>query len=261
MNDLAEYEVYAIKFAQHEARMRSENFLGGDPHEGPMPFNYYVFVVRGASGAVVVDTGFDRDVSRRRGRDFLRCPSEGLRLLGIAPGDIRDVVLTHLHYDHCGNQHLFPNARFHLQAAEMAYATGPCMCHRMLRGGYDPEDIAVTVRHLFAGRVLYHEGDGHVASGLSVHKIGGHTSGQQVVRVRTRKGWLVLASDATHFFENFERDVPFPWVLDVGATLEGFKRLRALASDDALVIPGHDPEIMERFPALPGAEGVVARLD
>ena len=134
------------------------------------------------------------------------------------------------------------------------------MCHRMLRGGYDPEDIAVTVRHLFAGRVLYHQGDGHVASGLSVHKIGGHTSGQQVVRVQTRKGWLVLASDATHFFENFERDVPFPWVLDVGGTLEGFKRLRALASDDALVIPGHDPEIMERFPALPGAEGVVARL-
>ncbi len=261
MNDLALHEVYAIKFAQHQARTRSENFLGGDPHEGPMPFNYFVFVVRGPAGAVIVDTGFDGEVAQKRGREFLRCPSEGMRLLGINPGEVTDVVLTHLHYDHCGNQHLFPKARFHLQAAEMAYATGPCMCHRMLRGGYDPEDIAITVRQLFAGRVRYHDGDGLVAPGISLHRVGGHTNGQQVVRVWTRKGWLVLASDATHFFENFERDIPFPWVVDVGATLNGFQRLRDLASTDALVIPGHDPEIMKRFPAVPGAEGIVARLD
>ena len=261
MNDLALHEVYAIKFAQHQARTRSENFLGGDPHEGPMAFNYFVFLVRGPAGAVVVDTGFDGEVAQKRGREFLRCPSEGMRLLDISPGEVTDVVLTHLHYDHCGNQHLFPKARFHLQAAEMAYATGPCMCHRMLRGGYDPEDIAITVRQLFAGRVRYHDGDGLVAPGISLHRVGGHTNGQQVVRVWTRKGWLVLASDATHFFENFERDIPFPWVVDVGATLNGFQRLRDLASTDALVIPGHDPEIMRRFPAVPGAEGIVARLD
>jgi glyoxylase-like metal-dependent hydrolase (beta-lactamase superfamily II) len=226
-----------------------------------MPFNYFVFVVRGPKTAVIVDTGFDAEVARKRGREFLRCPSEGMQLLDINPEEVLDVVLTHLHYDHCGNQHLFPNARFHLQAAEMAYATGPCMCHRMLRGGYDPEDIAITVRHLFAGRVRYHDGDGVISPGLSVHRVGGHTNGQQVVRVWTRKGWLVLASDATHFFENFERDIPFPWVVDVGATLNGFQRLRDLASNDALVIPGHDPEIMKRFPAVVGAEERVVRLD
>jgi glyoxylase-like metal-dependent hydrolase (beta-lactamase superfamily II) len=260
MNDLTPHEVYAIKFAQYQARKRSENFLGGDPHEGPMPFDYFVFVIRGPAGAIVVDTGFDAEVAQKRGREFLRCPSEGLRLLSINPEEVMDVVLTHLHYDHCGNQHLFPKARFHLQAAEMAYATGPCMCHRMLRGGYDSEDIAVTVRHLFAGRVSYHDGEGAVAPGVTLHKIGGHTSGQQVVRVWTRKGWLVLASDSTHFFENFERNIPFPWVVDVGATLNGFQRLRALASSDALVIPGHDPEVMKRFSAV-GTEGMVVRLD
>lgn len=261
MTTLPVHEVFAVKFAQHEARQRSENFLGGDPHDGPMPFNYFVFLVRSPFGTVLVDTGFDAQVAQRRGREFLRCPSDGLKLLDVDPTDIKDVVLTHLHYDHCGNQHLFPNARFHLQAAEMAYATGPCMCHRMLRGGYDPEDIAITVRNLFAGRVTYHDGDGHIAAGISVHKVGGHTNGQQVVRVWTRKGWLVLASDATHFFENFERDVPFPWVVDVAATLDGFSRLRALASNESLVIPGHDAEIIRRFPPMPGAEGIIARLD
>lgn len=256
------HEVFAIRFAHHAPRRRTENFLGGDGHDGPMPFDYFVFVARGPSGAIVVDTGFDAEVAARRGREHLHCPSEGLALLGIDPVEVRDVVLTHLHYDHSGNQHLFPNARFHLQAAEMAFATGPCMCHRMLRGGYDPEDIAATVRKLFDGRVVYHDGDGAVAPGVTVHRVGGHTDGQQVVRVRTRQGWLVLASDATHFFENFERDIPFPWVYHVGATLDGFRRLRELADAERLVIPGHDPEIMRRFPAASlEAEGIVVRLD
>lgn len=257
------HEVYAIRFAHHAARSRAENFLGGDPHDGPMPFDYFVFAIRGPSGAaaVVVDTGFDAAVAAKRGRRHLRCPSDGLRRLGIAAAEVEDVVLTHLHYDHCGNQHLFPKARFHLQAAEMAYATGPCMCHGVLRGGYDPEDIAETVRRLFAGRLVYHDGDGVVRPGVSVHRVGGHTEGQQVVRVRTRRGWLVLASDATHFFENFERNLPFPWVYHVGATLDGFRRLRALASAEDMVIPGHDPAVMTRFPAAPGAEGIAVRLD
>jgi glyoxylase-like metal-dependent hydrolase (beta-lactamase superfamily II) len=261
MADGIQHEVFAIRFAHHAARRRTENFLGGDAHDGPMPFDYFVFVIKGPDGAVIVDTGFDADTAQRRGRQFLRCPSEGLAALGIAPGDVREVVLTHLHYDHCGNQALFPQARFHLQAAEMAYATGPCMCHGMLRGGYDPDDIARTVRKLFEGRVVYHEGDGAVAPGITLHKVGGHTGGQQVVRVLTGKGWLVLASDATHFFENFERNIPFPWVYNVGATLDGFQRLRTLADGDHLVIPGHDPEIMVRFPPLSDAtRGIVARL-
>lgn len=254
-------EVYAIRFARHEPRRRSENFLGGDPHDAPMPFNYFVFVIRGPDGAVIVDSGFDAEVARRRGREHLRCPGEALRLLGLSTDDVEHVVLTHLHYDHCGNQDLFRRSRFHLQAAEMAYATGPCMCHGVLRGGYDPEDIASTVRKLYAGQLDYHDGDGEIRPGITVHRVGGHTDGQQVVRVWTRKGWLVLASDAAHFFENFERNLPFPWVYHVGAALDGFRRLRRLASADALVIPGHDPEIMNRFPAVAGAEGVVVRLD
>jgi glyoxylase-like metal-dependent hydrolase (beta-lactamase superfamily II) len=261
MSDPEVNEVYAVRFAHHAARTRTENFLGGDPHDAPMPFDYFVFVVRGPSGTVVVDTGFDAKVAAKRGRQHLRCPTEGLRCLGVAPDAVDDVVLTHLHYDHCGNQHLFPRARFHLQAAEMAFATGPCMCHAVLRGGYDPDDIAATVRKLFEGGLTYHDGDGALRPGITVHRVGGHTDGQQVVRVWTRQGWLVLASDATHFFENFERNLPFPWVYHVGATLDGFRRLRSLASAETLVIPGHDPEIMARFPTVKGAEGIAVRLD
>lgn len=256
----AVHRVSAIRFAHFTGRKRSENFLGGDAHDGPMPFDYFVFVIEGVAGPIVVDTGFTAEVAKRRNREFLLCPGEGLRRIGVDPAAAKDVVLTHLHYDHCGNQHLFPQARFHLQTAEMAYATGPCMQHGMLRVGYDPDDLAATIRQLFAGRVVFHDGDADIADGISLHRIGGHTDGQMAVRVRTARGWLVLASDAAHFHENYTSRRPFPWVYHVGATLAGFERLKALADHDDLVIPGHDPGIMTRFPAVPGAEGIAVRL-
>lgn len=256
------YEVYAIRFAHFAPRRRNENFIGGDPHDGPMPFDYYVFAVRGPQGCWVVDTGFDAEMARRRGREHLRCPGEGLRLIGIDPDAVGNVVLTHLHYDHAGNAGLFPKAQFHLQETEMAYATGRCMCHAFLKVGYDPEDLAHVLRKLFAGRLTYHDGTSELADGLSLHRIGGHTDGQQVLRVRTRKGWMVLASDALHFTENLVTGLPFPNLYHVGAALDGFTILRKLADREELIIPGHDPSIMRRFPAAnAAAEGIAVRLD
>lgn len=261
MTAIPNHELYAIRFAHFADRRRVENFIGGDAHDGPMPFDYFVFAVRGPSGVWVMDTGFDADVARRRNRTHLRCPGEGLRALGIDPDAVENVVLSHLHYDHAGNAGLFPRAKFHLQAAEMAYATGPCMCHGFLRVGYDPEDLAHVLRKLFAGRLIYHDGTADLAPGLSLHLVGGHTNGQQVLRVHTRKGWMVLASDGAHFFANFVENRPFPGIYHVGAALDGFATLRRLADREDLVIPGHDPEIMRRFPAAAGAEGIAVRLD
>jgi glyoxylase-like metal-dependent hydrolase (beta-lactamase superfamily II) len=257
-----QHEAYAVRFAHSGPRKRSENFLGGDPHDGDMPLDYFVFVIRGPAGIWIVDTGFDAAVARTRNRIFLRCPGEALRLIGVDPADVANVVLTHLHYDHAGNHDLFPNATFHLQASEMAYATGPCMCHGMLRIGYDPEDLAAALRKLFAGRLAYHDGDADLASGLSLHRIGGHTDGQQVVRVHTRRGWMALASDAVHYRENLTANRPFPWLYHTGAVLDGFTRLRRLADAEELIVPGHDPLIMTLFPAAnEAARDIVVRLD
>lgn len=262
MTALPHYALYAIRFAHFAARRRSENFIGGDPHDGPMPFDYFVFVVRGPAGDWVVDTGFDAEVAAARHRSFLRCPGDGLRALGIEPAAVRQVVLTHLHYDHAGNHDLFPNAVFHLQQSEMAYATGPCMCHGFLRQGYDPRDIGRVVQKLFSDQIIYHDGSAVLAPGLELHRIGGHTDGQQVVRAMTRRGWMVLASDAVHFSANFRENRPFPAIYHVGAALAGFQTLRRLADREDGVIPGHDPEIMRTHPpAGPGLEGIAVRLD
>ncbi len=255
------YEIYAIKYAHH-ARRASENFIGGDPHDGPMPLDYFVWLVRGAGRTLLVDTGFSAAMAAKRQRRHLRCPTEGLRLLDVEARELRDVVITHLHYDHVGNFDLFPAATFHLQDLEMSYATGRHMCHEPFRGAFEVEDVVGMARSVYAGRVRFHDGDAELGPGISLHLIGGHTMGLQVVRVATRRGWVVLASDASHFYANMEQVRPFPIVYSVADMVQGYRRMRELADSPGHIIPGHDPLVLERYPA-PSAklQGIVARLD
>jgi glyoxylase-like metal-dependent hydrolase (beta-lactamase superfamily II) len=265
-DDVAPWRVYAVKYAERDAR-RSEHFIGGDPHDEPMPMDYFVWAaVRdrgdGSTETWVIDTGFDTSDAERRRRRLVRSVSEALATVGIEAGSTTDVILTHLHYDHVGGYAQFPNARFHLQDAEMAYATGRDMTHAAISHAFTPDHVADLVHLVFGQRVVFHDGDHELAPGLSVHLVGGHTKGLQVVRLVTEAGWLVLASDASHYYENMERGRPFPIAWSVGDMLEGHRRCFELASQPGLVVPGHDPRVLERFPpAADGLEGVAARLD
>jgi len=258
---MSEYEIHAVRYAANEERRREENFLGGDPHDGPMPMDYFVWVIRGEAGTFVFDTGFDEAMARRRGRRITRPVGAGLKALGVEPDGVRDVVLSHMHYDHAGNHDLFPNARYHLQDEEMRYCTGRCMCHAHLRHPFEKADVTAMVGRVFEGRARFHEGSSELAPGLSVHLVGGHSRGLQVVRARTRRGWVVLASDASHYYENFERRRPFPIAESVSAMLEGYDAMDRLSDSRAHIVPGHDPMVLRRYPpSRPGLEDVV-RLD
>jgi glyoxylase-like metal-dependent hydrolase (beta-lactamase superfamily II) len=261
MSSPPEYEVYALKYAHHE-RKSGDNFLGGDPHDAPMPLDYFVWLIRGGGRDIVVDTGFSPAMAAKRKRSHLRCPSEALRLLGVACESVEDVIITHLHYDHAGNLGLFPNATLHIQDREMHYSTGRYMCHECFSGAYEVEDVVAMVRRVYAGRVRFHDGDAEIAPGVSVHLIGGHTMGIQSVRVMTKQGWLVLASDASHFYANMEQTRPYPIIWSVADMVDGYARLQALAGSPGQIIPGHDPLVLERYPApSPALKGIVARLD
>ena len=256
-----DYEVYAIKYATL-ARKASENFIGGDPHEAASNLDYYVWLARSKTRTFVIDTGFDAAVAKRRGRRMITPPDESLKLLGVDPGAVKDVIITHLHYDHVGNFGLFPAAVFHLQDDEMSYATGRHMAHEFFSYAYEVDEVVAMVRKAYQGRVRFHDGDAELAPGVSVHLIGGHTMGLQVVRVATRRGWVVLASDASHFYANMEQERPFPIVYNVADMVEGYARLRSLAETPAHIIPGHDPLVLSRYPApSKGLEGIVVRLD
>jgi glyoxylase-like metal-dependent hydrolase (beta-lactamase superfamily II) len=256
------YELFAVKYAHHGERFANLNFIGGDPHDGPMPLDFYVWLARGTKRSFVVDLGFNAETARHRKRELLRNPAEGLRLLDVDPETVEDIILTHLHYDHVGNFDLFPKANFHIQDKEMEYATGRHMAHRPFAEAYAVEDVVGLVREVYKGRVRFHDGDAELAPGLSVHHVGGHTAGLQIVRVWTRRGWVVLASDAAHLYANFQEVRPFPIVFHVGDMVEGYRRIRELADGEDHIIPGHDPLVMRRYPSVsPKLEGICVRLD
>lgn len=255
------YAVYAVKYAERPGR-RAEHFLGGDPHaDDAMPMDYFVWAVVGPDRTWVVDTGFGADDAIARGRTLLRSAAEGLALVGIDAATATDVIVTHLHYDHVGGFDQFPAARFHVQDREVAYATGRHMTHRALNHAFTPSHIADFVLAVHAGRVVFHDGDAELAPGLSLHHIGGHTDGLQVVRVQTASGALVLASDASHYYENMADVRPFPIVFHVGDMIQGYRRLRELADRDDLIVPGHDPAVLQRFPTVSDdLAGIACRL-
>jgi glyoxylase-like metal-dependent hydrolase (beta-lactamase superfamily II) len=255
------YRVYAIKYAHHD-RMARENFIGGDIHDGPMPMDYFVWAIVGPERAFVVDTGFDEAMARKRGRKIIHPVEEGLRKIGLVPAEIEDVVVTHMHYDHAGNHDLFPNAIFHVQDREMAFCTGRFMCHETFRHPFAVEDVKAMVDRLYAGRVRFHDSEDELAPGITLHRVGGHSDGLQVLRVRTERGWLVLASDATHYYANIGRGLAYPVVFHVGDMMQGYRTVRRLGDSEAHIVPGHDPQVLEIYP--PAAEdtrGWIVRVD
>ena len=255
------YEAYAIKYGDRVGA-RGTIFVHGDPHDAPLAMDYFVWAIRGPERTIVVDVGYGRAEGEGRGRSFLRCPTEGLGLIGIDAAEVEDVIITHMHYDHAGNLALFPKARFHIQDEEMAFVTGRAMGHGSLRHSFVLDDVLEMVRMVYGDRVVFHAGDEEVAPGITVHHIPGHTRGLQSVRVATGRGQVVLASDAAHYYESITDGTPFLTHEDQFKMLEGFRRLRRLAPSDAHIVPGHDPDVLRRYPApSPELGGIVARLD
>lgn len=263
MSAEGEWQVYAVKYATSAERLRKDNFITPpDPHDGPMPIDYFVWAVTDGERTFVVDTGFDAGEAQARGRTLLRTAAEGLATLDIDAARIDDVIMTHLHYDHAGGHDQFPGARFHLQDSEMSFATGRHMCSHAVAHPFTVDHVTEMVRRVFEGRVAFIDGDRELAPGLSVHLVGGHSMGLQVVRVRTRRGWVVLASDASHFYENMEAQAPFPILYNLGDMVQGWERLKELATSASHIVPGHDPLVLERYPAVsPDLAGIAVRLD
>jgi glyoxylase-like metal-dependent hydrolase (beta-lactamase superfamily II) len=254
-------EIYAVKYGQYVGT-RGHYFYGsaGDPHEAPVPIDYFVWLIRGPAEDIVVDLGFREASGTRRGRTHLRRPADGLALLGVDCAAVPLVIVSHFHYDHIGDVSPFASARFVLQDREMAFWTGRYAARREFRHSTEVDDVVELVRANYARRLQFVDGDAQIAEGVTVHHVGGHTAGLQVVKVETRKGLVVLAIDAAHFYANLEHDAPFAVMNDLAGMYGAFDRLHDLAGSDGVIVPGHDPEVLKRFPAVDGLEGIAVRI-
>ena len=142
------YEIFALRYAERRNRTRGENFKMADDHDAPMPIDYYLWVIRNDARTIVVDTGFGMAEARKRGRQLLQTPEQALTRVGVQLATVKDVVITHLHYDHAGTLPDFSAARFHLQSSEMAFATGPAMLDSGERWAFSADHVCDMVRLL-----------------------------------------------------------------------------------------------------------------
>ena len=249
----------AIRYARHE-RPAAENFSAPvDDHDVPMPLDYFVWAIhRDGHPPVVVDTGFGEAAAAARGRTLIRPVSASLHDAGIDPLLVEDVILTHLHYDHAGSLSTFPNARFHVQDAELAFATGRHACDHAVRAPFDGEPVAQLVRKIYADRVVFHDGDEPFAPGITLHLAPGHTAGMQMVSCETARGRVLLASDVAHLYANITRRLAFPIFIDAADYARAQERALALVGGSLdHLIPGHDPLVLACFPS----ENDIARVD
>ncbi|HVW18635.1 MAG TPA: N-acyl homoserine lactonase family protein [Solirubrobacteraceae bacterium] len=256
------WEVLAVRYgtlASTRAVLHYNWRAYGEP-DAPQSLDYYLYVLRDGERVVLVDTGFAVDSARRRGRTPLIDPPEAVARLGIAPEAVTDVVVTHLHYDHVGNLGGWPHARLHVPGAELDFWATDVAARTQFAIHVDPEPIAWLLAEDRAGRVARYDGPAEPVPGVSALRVGGHSPGQHVLLVRTGGRPVLLASDAVHLYDELERERPFAVFADLVEMYEGYALVRRLAAEhDAVVVPGHDPLVTERFAAV-DADGLALRL-
>lgn len=262
MSEPRTYEVVIVKYGTRQA-MRSDVFLNypvyGEP-DAPIAMDYFFWLIRGAGQTIVVDTGFSRAGGSHRNRTMLIDPREALEALGVRPEDQPVVVVTHAHYDHIGNLAHFRRSPVVIARQEMEFWAGPYGRRAQFHHAVEDAELDVLREAAAAGRVRAFDDRVSLGDGIDVLRVGGHTPGQSIVTVRTAAGTVILASDAVHYYEECDRDMPFVSAASLIDMYAGLDLVRRMLGDGRAehLVTGHDPGTLGRFRRSAGPLGAAA---
>jgi glyoxylase-like metal-dependent hydrolase (beta-lactamase superfamily II) len=249
------WEVYAVRYATLPAFRMSSLVAGlaaGPDRSRTLDIAMMVWVLRGPDNRVVlVDSGFYRDkfMQQWKPAGFAK-PSDAVQAaLGIAPDQVTDLIITHVHWDHADGADLFPRARVWIQREEYEHHIDEAGQPR--DRAIDPDVAAMLFAIRGADRMTLVAGDNQeILPGVRVYTGGKHTFASQFVGVSTRAGTVVVASDNAYLYENLERKLAIAQTLDPVSNLAAQARMLILASSLNRIVPGHDPTVFERFAQL-----------
>ena len=218
----------------------------GEVHDVAM----IIFVIMGGPHPIVVDTGTgDHDFTlEHHGFDLDRSPEQeplvALAALGVDPADVRIVVNTHLHWDHCSNNHLFPNAQILVQRDELAYAIAPLEPNKT---AFENTALVSPPWITSLNRMLPMDGDVTIADGVQLIHLPGHTPGSQGVLVSSGEKQFLLAGDCVDSYVNWCGDhktshIPSGSFTNLHDYWASFQRMERLGCE---IIPSHDTRVLE----------------
>jgi glyoxylase-like metal-dependent hydrolase (beta-lactamase superfamily II) len=243
--------VIAIQFGLRES-LKSEVYMSYhlyDEPDGDQHTAYYFWLIEHEEGPILVDTGFSPAGGQRRNRKLNIHPVQALRAVGVAPEDVRLVIMTHLHYDHAGNIGEFPNARIVLARRELEFWRSDIAKNTLFSFFFDPESALALEAAEKSDRLGLFEGQHHAAEGVRVIEVGGHSPGQAIVEVDTADGTLLLTSDAVHFNEELDDHKPFCSMSDLPTSFAVFDEIQAGVAEGKYcdVVTGHDPLVATAY--------------
>jgi glyoxylase-like metal-dependent hydrolase (beta-lactamase superfamily II) len=264
--DWQDPEVIVVRYGTRQTS-KSEcyyNFRAYREPDAEITMDYFFWIFRNAEQTIVIDTGFSPEAATARKRQPVVAPADALARLGIDPLDVNLLVLTHAHYDHAGNLGLYPNAQIVMSRREFEFWNTDMGKRPQYGHHIDPLDIERVQALRRDGRITLLDAPRNtLIPGIELHEIGGHTPGQLAVVVEMPEGPVILASDAIHYYEELELDRPFAVLDSLADMYRGYEQIREWQKrPGALLIPGHDPDVMNRFaPVDRGDPSFAVRID
>ena len=253
-----EYSIQAIRYANSPGFPVSGLVIGA-PKDETVDIAFVIWLIRGGGRNILFDSGFHHEqwFKHFAMTDFLG-PDEAVKLAGVQPEEITDIVISHAHWDHMGGIDLFPKAAVWIQKEEFRYYTGEAWQPGGHHGGIDPEDVQQLVKLNTEGRVRLVDGDDvEIFPGIRVYTGARHTYASQYLRVEGNPTF-VLASDNCYLYRNLaehKASATFSKA-DEPANIKNQARMIELAGSADRVVPGHDPLQFQKFPT----EGRIAKI-
>lgn len=247
-----DYTIEAIRYADSPKDAVSDLVMGAPAGE-KIDTVFAVWLIRGGGRNILLDSGFHRARWFKEWTivNYL-APDKAVRLAGVPPEKITDVVISHAHWDHMGGIDLFPKATIWIQKEEYRYYTGEAWQPGGDHGGIDPDDVRALVRLNVEGRLRLVDGDDEeIAPGIRAHIGARHTYASQYLEVETDPPF-VLASDNCYLYRNLvERKASATFSeADENANVRAQGRMIRMAGGDIdRVIPGHDALQFKKYPA------------
>jgi glyoxylase-like metal-dependent hydrolase (beta-lactamase superfamily II) len=252
-----EYSIQAIRYASAEDEVAG--LVMGAPKDEKINIAMVVWLIRGGGHNILFDSGYHRDAFLKYfpSTEYIR-PDEAVKLAGVQPEQITDVVISHAHWDHMGGIDLFPKAVVWIQKEEFRYYTGDAWQPGGNHGGIDPEDVQQLVKLNTEGRLRLVDGDNvEIFPGIRAYTGARHTYASQYLRVEGNPPF-VLASDNCYLYRNLTEHKASATFSDSDwpANIKNQERMIQLAGSPDRVVPGHDMLQFQKFPT----QGRIAKI-